>query len=100
MDKIELKEVSENDFEKSLDNAADLTDEILNDLEVSIDVLIGAKNIKVSELKDLKIGNVLKLDTKVSEPVKLVYNGKIFAVGELVTDGEHIGIKILQSASE
>jgi len=94
MQDIELKDIKENDFKKSMESAAKISEDVLSDIEISIEARVGEKRLTIGELNSLKKGEVLTLDTSVSEPVLLLYKNAPFASGELVTDGDKLGIRI------
>jgi flagellar motor switch protein FliN/FliY len=100
MNKIELQDISESSFEKSIENAFDINDDILKELQVNIEARLGSAMVSIARLKELKRGDVLELDALVTDPVKLYYKNKFIAVGELVSDGERLGVRIVESVKQ
>ncbi|WP_372338752.1 flagellar motor switch protein FliN [Mangrovibrevibacter kandeliae] len=57
---------------------------IIMDIPVTMQVVLGSAVMPVGELVKLGRGAVVKLDSKVGEPVDIVVNGRIVARGEIV----------------
>lgn len=53
-------------------------------IPVSVDVVLGTKQMTVSELTALSKGSLITLDRTIGEPVDLVVNGKPIARGKIV----------------
>lgn len=100
MDKLEFTDVSEQEFEKELESAVSIKDDILKSLDVSIEVRVAKKKVPLSQLSNLKCGELLALDTPVDTPVEIFCQGKLIALGELVTDGKTLSVKILETKDE
>lgn len=69
----------------------------LFDIPVTMQVIIGKTQIAVSEMLDLKPGQVIVLDREIGEPVELAVNGKIVAHAQIVVcEGEtpKLGVSI------
>ncbi|WP_102958739.1 flagellar motor switch protein FliN [Mangrovicella endophytica] len=57
---------------------------IIMDIPVTMQVVLGSAVMSVGELVKLGRGAVVKLDSKVGEPVDITVNGRIVARGEIV----------------
>ena len=58
--------------------------DIVMQIPVSVDVMLGSTNMPVSRLMKLGRGSVVALDRKVGEPIDVVVNGRVIARGEVV----------------
>ena len=67
----------------------------LDDVELEISVILGAKQLPLKEVLKLKTGSVVELDNLVTEPVDIVANGVVIAKGELVEVDNNFGVKII-----
>ena len=94
---IELKEI---DAAPNSGEKLDPSHKILSDLSVSLDAVIGSCRLSVKDLYALKKGQLLTLEEKAEEPIKLYYKDELIALGELVATGEHFGIKVTQVANK
>lgn len=68
-------------------------------LPVSVQVVIGTARPTIAELLQMKEESLLKLDSKIEDPVDLCINDRVIARGELIeTDPEtgSIGVKLTQ----
>lgn len=100
MEKLEFTDVSDKDFEKELESAVSIKDELLGSLDVAIEVKVAKKKLPLAELSELKCGELLALDTPVDTPVEVFCQGKLIALGELVTDGKTLSVKIIETKDE
>lgn len=69
---------------------------LIKDVKVNLDVQIGTTSINVAQLMSLKVGEKLALDKEVDEPVNLVSDGKLVALGRLVAIDGCFGIEITE----
>ena len=91
---IELSELEK----KGSDGKALLDDnlELIKDVKVSLQVLLGEAELQVEELFNLSQDSVVKLDRDISAPVDILLNGKLFARGKLVAADDNFGVQITQ----
>lgn len=66
----------------------------LGDLKIKISIELDRRQLLLSELKELKVGSVLPFTTSKPENVRLLANGKAFAVGKLVDLDGAIGVML------
>lgn len=95
--KIETIELNELDDETSGMSKLlpDKNIDLIKNLKVSLDVVIGGTEIDVGDLFNLKEKSVVKLDQELSQPIELRFEGQVVAAGELVAVGDNFGIKIV-----
>jgi flagellar motor switch protein FliN len=71
----------------------------LSKVPVTLQVLLGAAHLPLSELMALKSGSDVKLDARPDEPVTLLVNGCKIARGELYVleeEGDKFGVKVTE----
>jgi flagellar motor switch protein FliN/FliY len=69
---------------------------LLKHVEVTLDVKLGEATLSIEDLFALRSGSVIALDRLVDEPVELLLNDKVVAVGQLAVSGDHLGVRITQ----
>ncbi|KAF0248622.1 MAG: flagellar motor switch protein FliM [bacterium] len=70
--------------------------EFIQSVPVTVVVELGRRNLTISDVTRLRIGQIIDLNRTPSEPVELSVDGKIIGKGELVdVDGE-LGVRILR----
>jgi flagellar motor switch protein FliM len=70
--------------------------EFIESVPVTVVVELGRRNLTISDVTRLRIGQIIDLNRTPSEPVELSVDGKIIGKGELVdVDGE-LGVRILR----
>jgi flagellar motor switch protein FliN/FliY len=70
-------------------------------IPVTMKVVIGAATLSVSELNNLKTGEVVSLNRRVGEPVDIVVNGQVLARGVLVIvdrESSQLGVTLTEVA--
>ncbi len=84
----EIQEMEEEDLSQSA--------EFIQSVPVTVVVELGRRNLTISDVTRLRIGQIIDLNRTPSEPVELSVDGKIIGKGELVdVDGE-LGVRILR----
>ena len=68
--------------------------DILLDMNISVAVVIGKKEMTVKRLLQLGPGSVLTLDKSIEEPVDLYLKDTMFATGTIVVVDERFAVKI------
>lgn len=69
----------------------------LSRVPVTLQVVLGAAYLQLSELMSLKAGSEVKLDVRPGDPVAILVNGCKIARGELYVlenEGDRFGVKI------
>ena len=107
-------ETDSTDLERALDSAAESVSVRMNELDelddassgegaglthlmdvpVHVTVEVGRTEISLGELARVSPGSLLELDREAHQPADILVNGKIVARGEIVTIGEHYGVRI------
>ena len=84
--------------------SAPLTDSVDSPMEISnldlpLKLEIDTVSLPVSQLSALRAGYVLELPTSAPEArIRLVTYGQTIGFGELVTVGDHLGVRLVQLA--
>lgn len=73
-----------------------LDPEVLGDVTVELDALLGKGSLSLAQLAALKDGAVVGLDLPLNGQVELSLNGRIVARGELVAVGDNFGVRIAE----
>ena len=68
----------------------------LHRVKAKLTVCVGTATLTVGELMAAKEQQVLRLDSKVAQPVDLLLEGKVVARGQLVAVDEHFGVRITE----
>ncbi len=68
----------------------------LGDLHFTLDAPLGALEIDVRGLLELRLGSVLQLDRLTGEPLEVVVNGTPIARGEVRIQGERFAIRVTE----
>ena len=74
------------------------TDIIMN-IPVDVQIILGSTEMSVSELMTLQKGSTVALNRRIGEPVDIVVNGRRIACGEITVlehDPSRFGIKLTQ----
>jgi len=58
---------------------------ILNDVNIALSIEIGRSEIKIRDLLNLTKGSIVELNKLSGEPVEVYANGKMIALGEIIT---------------
>ena len=88
-----IKKLAENNSGKGIAQT------VLDDLQVTVEALLGVARITVGELSQLSPGDNFTLDRQLGDAVELRLNGVTVAFGELVTVGDNFGVRIQKIAS-
>ncbi|MCP4469630.1 MAG: flagellar motor switch protein FliN [Gammaproteobacteria bacterium] len=70
--------------------------ELIKDVKVKIQVMLGEAEIPVQELFGLAQDSVVKLNREITAPVDILLNGKVIARGKLVAADDNFGVQITQ----
>ncbi len=90
----EINELLEQDGQSTDDKAVDRKLEMILDFPLEISVRVGETRMTVQDLLSLTTGKVIEFNRIINEPVDVLVNGKLVARGEVVTIGDHFGIKV------
>jgi len=70
--------------------------DLILDVKVRLEVVVGECQLSVSELFDLKSNSVVELDRAVNAPVDVMLEGKRVARGVLVAVDDSFGVRITE----
>lgn len=73
--------------------------DILKDVDVRLTVELGRTNLKLKELLALGEDSVVTLDKLSDELLDVLVNGTLIARGEVVTQGDRFGLRIVELAN-
>lgn len=73
--------------------------ELLMDVELAATLRFGQKRMVLRDILELSSGAVVELDRQVQDPVELLIDGKVVAIGDLVVVDGNYGIRVSQLAS-
>lgn len=68
----------------------------LYDIPVKVTVILGKREISISDLLNLDTSSVLELDAKVGDPVDVHVNKRLVARGEVVIVEDQVGITMTE----
>lgn len=78
----------------------DLIHKNLNPVEVNVRAELGCAEIKVEEFLELVVDDIIKLDSKISDPVKLFVEDELCYIGKPGIIGKALGIELLDTISK
>jgi flagellar motor switch protein FliN/FliY len=65
-------------------------------MEVPVIVRLGERKLLLSEVMRLGVGAIIEFSKRSDEPLELLINNKVIALGETVKVGENFGLRITQ----
>lgn len=95
---IELSEVEDNSKADATDVMQPKDISLIQALPVQLSVCVGEIKLSVKDLYGLKAGQVVKIDTQVNQPVKLMFDEQVVAQGLLVAVDDNYGVEITELA--
>ena len=66
------------------------------DIPVVISAVLGKVSMPIGQLLKMGNGSVLELDKKVGDSIDIYANDRLIARGELVAQGDHLGITLTE----
>ena len=85
------------DLAGEVPDAANL--DLLLDVNLKISVELGRSQLKFRDVLNLANGSVVELSRQTSEPVDILVNGALLAVGEVVVIDDHFAVRITKLLS-
>jgi len=73
--------------------------EFLKDIELSVTLRFGKRNVLLNDILEISPGTVLELDQQVQEPVELLVGKKVIARGEVVVVEGNYGLRVTEVVS-
>lgn len=74
----------------------DFNESLAKDVPVQLAAVLAKKTLALGQILELRVGEVLDLSRKPSDPIDLVANGKLVAKAELVMIDGQIGVRIIK----
>lgn len=74
----------------------DFNESLAKDVPVQLAAVLAKKTLNLGQILELRVGEVLELTRKPTDPIDLVANGKLVAKAELVMIDGQIGVRILK----
>lgn len=74
----------------------DFNESLAKDVPVQLAAVLAKKTLNLGQILELRVGEVLDLSRKPSDPIDLVANGKLVAKAELVMIDGQIGVRIIK----
>lgn len=68
----------------------------VDNVKVEVSFRIGGKRLTISELRDIKKGEVLVLDAHINDPVVMLINGQPKAIGEVCEENERVVFNVIE----
>lgn len=72
----------------------------MDEVRVTVAMELGRADATLDELLQYTQNTVFDLDRVVGDPVDLRVNGRLFGRGEVVTVGEHFGVRVTEVVGE
>ena len=91
VDAIELQDPENISSEETIN---DFNLELIKDISTEVEIRLGTAELTVEKLFSLKHGDVVTLNEELTEPVQVILNDNVIALGELVAVGDKFGLKI------
>lgn len=73
--------------------------EVILDIPVDVQIILGTSRMSVSSLMDLSEGATIALDRRIGEPVEITVNGKLIGRGEITvleSDETRFGVRMIE----
>ena len=74
--------------------------DFLKHVDVRLSVELGRTDMKLKDVLSLGEDSVVMLDRLTDELLDVMVNGKVIARGEIITQGNRFGLKIIELAGE
>ena len=72
---------------------------LIQDIDVRLTVELGRTQMRLRDVLALAEDSIVRLDRLVDEPLDVMVNGKLIAKGEVVSEGNRFGLRILELVS-
>src|SRR2546426_12654905 len=72
---------------------------LLMDVQLPVSIRFGETEMILEEIVRLGVGSVIELNSGIDQPVELIVNNRILALGEVVTVDGYYGIRITEITS-
>ncbi len=68
----------------------------LRDAPVRVSMILGRTELTLDQLMCLGADSTIDIDKLAGEPVDILLNGKLHGRGQVVTVGEHLGVRVTE----
>jgi flagellar motor switch protein FliN/FliY len=95
----ELRGVLREEEKRSENAGAAMNTDVVMDIPVEVQIVLGSTEMPVSELMTLQKGSTVALDRRIGEPVDVVVNGRKVARGEITVvenDASRFGVRLIE----
>lgn len=100
LDKLVIQYRFQGSEEDDNEYLKDLIHKSLNPVEVNVRAELGSAEIKVEEFLELMVNDIIKLDSKISDPVKLFVEDELCYIGKPGIVGKALGVELLDTISK
>ena len=69
---------------------------LVMDVELNVSMRFGQRQMPIREVLELSSGSIIELDRMVNEPVELLLDGKVIALGEAVVVDGNYGLRVTE----
>jgi len=87
--RVQYAPIQESAVERPLGNI-----DYLKDVNLEAGVELGTTTLSVEAILSLGVGSIVELNQTVGEPVRLMINNNVYALGEVVVIGDKFGVRI------
>ncbi len=70
--------------------------DLIKNVTVNLTVELGRVNMKLSDILNLNEDSIVSLDRLTDDFLDVFVNGNLIAKGEIVTEGNHFGLRIIE----
>src|SRR5579883_3092967 len=70
--------------------------EVLRHVELAVRLRFGGRRMLLKDILDLCAGSIVELDQQVQEPVELLLDGRVIALGEVVVVDGNYGLRVTE----
>lgn len=92
VNKIKGKIMKENKSKKK--NNKKVTIDILNDIELDVTLRVGSCKMTFEEISKLDVNSIIELNKSNNEPLEILVENKVIAIGEIVVVDGNYGVQI------
>ena len=100
LDKLVIQYRFQGSDEDDNQHLRDVIHKSLNPVEVNVRAELGNAEINVQEFLELMVDDIIKLDSKISDPVKLFVEDELCYIGKPGIIGKALGVELLDTISK
>jgi len=84
--------------EEKPEEAMNLETHRVGKAEMNVSIVLGRTQLTLEQVLSTEPGGVIELDRMSGQPVDILVNDTFFGKGEIVTVGDHVGVRITELA--